>query len=206
MPNRGRYTFEVTDRPLAGIEVEDLPQSYVQRTNAAAHGSGQRAFDGNAKITNGFHRIVREPFLECIESLFTGENFVPCDLALAAISMLDGRVENAPRSFPDVAAGAIAFDERDDRVVRNLQLAPAVFDRRSVCRNGMPVVTALHVAYLQDRYGPRKDPSGYAASGAYGRIWKDITSCGGAETWCSSKDSALGEFDEPKSSLKSTGL
>src|SRR5262245_60158889 len=114
MANRGGNSLEIAHRALAGIEVKDLPQRDVQRTNAAAHRSGQRALDGNAEIANGFDRVVRQPFLKSIECLFAGKNFIPCDLALPAIGMLHGRVEYAPRSFPNVPASAVAFNERDD--------------------------------------------------------------------------------------------
>ena len=43
--------------------------------------------------------------------------------ALAVVCDLDRGIEHAHRRFPDVAPGAVAFDERDDGVVGNDELA-----------------------------------------------------------------------------------
>jgi len=43
--------------------------------------------------------------------LFTGEDFEPGDRTLAAVRLFNSSINNAPRCFPNVSAGAIAFDE-----------------------------------------------------------------------------------------------
>jgi hypothetical protein len=60
-----------------------------------------------------------------LERLLAGVDLPPVDLALAAVGLLDGGVEHAHGGLPDVAAGAVALDEGDDRVVRDLELAVA---------------------------------------------------------------------------------
>jgi hypothetical protein len=52
-----------------------------------------------------------------LEGLLAGEDFVPGDLALARVRLGDGGVEDADGGAPDVAAGAVAFDVRDDGAV-----------------------------------------------------------------------------------------
>ena len=49
-------------------------------------------------------------------------------LALAAIGLGHRGVEDAHRGAPDVGAGAVAFDERDDRLVGDLQLPVLVLN------------------------------------------------------------------------------
>jgi len=46
--------------------------------------------------------------LEVCHRLFAGEDFKPFDLALSAVGLFDGSVEDTDRSLPDVAAGAVA--------------------------------------------------------------------------------------------------
>src|SRR5438874_311661 len=45
--------------------------------------------------------------------------------ALSAARLVDGRVEHGRRGAPDVGAGAVAFDERDDGTVGDVELAGA---------------------------------------------------------------------------------
>src|SRR4029453_17211358 len=49
----------------------------------------------------------------------------PRDLALAAIRLLDGRVEHAHGGGPDAGARAVALDEGDDGMIGHLELAVA---------------------------------------------------------------------------------
>jgi hypothetical protein len=44
------------------------------------------------------------------------------------VRLFDSGVEDADRRFPNIAAGAVSFDERDDGVIGNAVLAVAVFD------------------------------------------------------------------------------
>src|SRR5262249_38009112 len=69
--------------------------------------------------------------------LFARVHLRPRDLLLAAVRLLHRRVEHAHRRFPDVGAGAIAFDEGDDRMVRHAELA--VFDGDLVTLGNLPL-------------------------------------------------------------------
>src|SRR5260370_28810730 len=151
MLDRGGNSFEIAHRAFAGVKIKNLTQRDIKRTNSAADRSSKRALDGHAKIADGFDGIVGQPFPKGVKGFFASENFVPGNFALAAIGLVDGCVENATRSFPDVAAGAIALDERNDRIVRHLQLAAAVVDRRPFLWNRLPVVSALHLAFSPPR-------------------------------------------------------
>src|SRR5713226_2848411 len=148
MPHRGGNSLVVAHRPLAGIQIEKLPQCHVQGTKAAAYWGGQWALDRYAEVANSLHSVVRQPLLKHIESLFAGKDFKPGNAPLPAVGVLYCGVEHAPRSFPDVAPGAVAFDKGNDRHVRNLQFAAGITDRFAAGRNGMPVVGTLHRAYL----------------------------------------------------------
>ena len=76
--------------------------------------------------------------------LLSGEHFVPGDAPLALVSLFDGGVEDAQRGLPDVAAGSIPFDERNDRIVRNVVLAVGIADLLSVRGNRHAVISARH--------------------------------------------------------------
>ena len=52
------HAVEIAHRADAGVEIEHLAQRDVERTNAAAHGRGERAFDSDAKIAEGVDGIL----------------------------------------------------------------------------------------------------------------------------------------------------
>ena len=124
-----RHAVEIAHRADAGVEVEHLAQSDVERTNAAAHGRGERAFDSDAEIAEGVDGILGEPLFELFEGFFARENFHPRDFALAAKGFFDGCVEHAARRDPNVASRTVAFDKGDDGVVGNLKFAALVGNR-----------------------------------------------------------------------------
>jgi len=71
---------------------------------------GQRAFDGNAKFADGADGVVREPVLEFAFA------FSPAKTSYQATERLplyafSTAASTRGRSFPDIAAGAVAFNE-----------------------------------------------------------------------------------------------
>ena len=96
LAHRRRHARKITDRPLAGIQIQDLPQRHVQRANTSAHGSRQRPLDGHAEIPDGVDGIARQPLLEGVEGLLPGEDFEPRHPPLPAVSVLHRRVEHSP--------------------------------------------------------------------------------------------------------------
>src|SRR5208337_1609861 len=118
--------------PHAAVEIENLAQGDVKGANAASDGRGQRPFDGNAKFADGADGVVGEPGLKTSLGFLAGKNFVPGYGALTLVRLFDSGVEDADGRFPDIAAGAVAFNERDDRVIGNAVLAVAVFDFSTV--------------------------------------------------------------------------
>ena len=145
MLHRRRHALVVLHRAHAGVEIENLAQGDVERANAAADGRGQRAFDGDAEFADGVDGVVGQPGIELGLGFFSGEDFVPGDAALALVGLLHGRIEHAQRGLPDVAAGAVAFDERNDGVVRDLILAAGVADLLSVRRYRYAVIRTCHL-------------------------------------------------------------
>ena len=71
-------------------------------------------------LLEGLDGLVGQPVVGLLERLLAGEHFLPLDLALALVGLLDGGVEDAHAGAPDVAAGAVTFDEGDDGAVRGL--------------------------------------------------------------------------------------
>src|SRR5690606_11396455 len=80
--------------------------------------------DGDPVLPDGLDRVVDQPLAELVEALLAGVDLEPDDLPLAAVRLLHGGVDDRPCGRPDVRAGAVALDDRDDGVVRDH--APAV--------------------------------------------------------------------------------
>ncbi len=55
MLHRAGHALVVLHRANAGVEIEELPQRDIKRTNSAAHRRGQRPLDGNAQVARGAH-------------------------------------------------------------------------------------------------------------------------------------------------------
>ena len=72
---------------------------------------------------NASTRVVGQPVVELLEALLAGVDLDPGDLALAAVGLRHRGVEHAHAGAPDVGPGAVAFDERDDRIVGNDETA-----------------------------------------------------------------------------------
>jgi hypothetical protein len=51
---------------------------------------------------NAVDRLVGQPVVELVERLLAGVDLHPGDLLLAAVRLLDGRIEDAHRGAPDV--------------------------------------------------------------------------------------------------------
>ena len=128
----GGNTWEVAHRALAGVKIQKLPQRHVQRADAAANRRGKRPFNGHTKITNGVHGIVRQPFAEGLERLFTGKHLEPRHSPLPAVGLLHGRVKHPSGRFPDVTPRSISLDKRNNRRIRHLQFAAAVTNRLAI--------------------------------------------------------------------------
>src|SRR5690606_17676204 len=73
--------------------------------------------------------LVGQPVACLLETLLTSEHFEPRDAALAAVRLLDGRVEDAHARPPDVRPGAITFDERNDGLIGHHESAVLPLNR-----------------------------------------------------------------------------
>src|SRR6185369_7704153 len=127
--DRRGNALEVTNRAQTGVQIKQLAKSYVKGADSTADRCGQGSFDANQKLPEGLDSLVRQPGLvahflaEQVEWLFTGIDFHPADFSPAAVDLFDCSIENAYRGLPDIDPGTVAFDERNDRVVRHNQLS-----------------------------------------------------------------------------------
>src|ERR1017187_1684074 len=142
--HRRRHALVILHGANAAVKVENLPQGDVERADAAAHGSGQRAFDGDAKLANGVDGVIGEPGVEFGFGFLSGEDLIPGDSALAFVGFLDRGIEDAQGGLPNVAAGAIAFNERNDRIVGNVILSVGITDFLSIRWYRYTVIRASH--------------------------------------------------------------
>ncbi len=139
--HRGRHALIPTHRTLANVQVQQLAERNIQRTDTAANGSCERAFDAHQKLAERFSCFIGQPALEHLKRLLARVHFHPMDLAFPAIRLLHRRIEHTHRSAPNVASRAIALNKRNDRIIGNIQLPifngnlrPACGDRNvSVC-------------------------------------------------------------------------
>ena len=124
--------FEVLHRSQANEKIEKLPERDVERANPAAHRCRQWAFNADEKFAERFNRIVRQPFIEFVLGHLPGENFEPRNFLFTAESFLDRGIEHAHAGRPDIRSGAISANERNNWLIRNLQLS--VIDGNSFAR------------------------------------------------------------------------
>ena len=144
MFHRAWHALVVLHWAHASVKIENLAEGDVKRADAAANRRSQRTFDRDAQVARGRDGVVGQPVAELAEGFFAGKDLEPTNGALAAVGFFNRGVKDALRGFPDVAAGAVAFNERNDGVVRNLELPVQVLDRLAVFRQFQPVIRALH--------------------------------------------------------------
>ena len=85
-------------------------------------GRGERALDADEVFAEAVDGLVGQPVVELLEGLLAGEDLHPGDLLLAAVGLLDRGVEHRRDARQMSRPGAVAFDERNDRVVRHRSL------------------------------------------------------------------------------------
>ena len=123
------HAGEPPDRAQAHVEVEDLAQGHVQAADAAADGRGQGALDPDEVVTERLDRLVGQPAARLVERLLPRQDLLPGDGA----AVLGGRrIEDQLGGGPDVDAGAVALDERDDGLVGDDQ-DPVVAHADEIC-------------------------------------------------------------------------
>ena len=115
--------MKILHRTQADVEIKHLAQGDVERTNATADGRGQRTFDADQIFLECLDGVVRQPVVEFVLGSFAGEHFKPGNLAFAAISLLHRGIKHALAGGPDVRPGAVTANERENGVVRHIQLA-----------------------------------------------------------------------------------
>src|SRR6185312_6232159 len=119
----------VAHRAHAGVQVHFLADADVEAADPAADRRGQWPLDRDSEVARGLHRILGQPLAEALEGLLAGEDLIPGDAAFAAVAELDGGVPHRAARLPDVTAGAVALDERDNGVIGDDEFAVPRLDR-----------------------------------------------------------------------------
>jgi hypothetical protein len=122
MFDRRGNALEILHRPQADVKIELLAQFDVEGADAPADGRGQRPFDADQKFLEGLDGFLRQPGVEFFEGLLAREDLEPGNLAFAAVSLVDGRVEHPLAGGPNIRPGAVAADERDDGMIGHTSL------------------------------------------------------------------------------------
>ena len=119
-----RRALEVAHRPHAGVQIEHLAQRHVQAADAAAHRRRQRPLDGDLVLLDRFERVVRAATRRSAPCAFSpASTSNQTRRRLPPYAFGDRGIEHAHAGAPDVGAGAVAFDEGNDRIVGNDELA-----------------------------------------------------------------------------------
>mmetsp|Transcript_2626 Transcript_2626/g.5103 ORF Transcript_2626/g.5103 Transcript_2626/m.5103 type:complete len:225 (-) Transcript_2626:127-801(-) len=115
--------MEPAHRAKAYVEVELLAKSYVKRPKATTDRGGEWALDSHKVFAVSFKGLLRKPASSLAESLFSGQDLKPLHLALAAICLFHCSVKNLDTRSPNIRANTIAFNKRDNGLIRYVQLA-----------------------------------------------------------------------------------
>ena len=118
-----RHTGEILHRPQANVEIQHLAQRDVERANAPADRRRQWSFDADQKFLERFDGVIRQPVIEFVFGCLAREHFEPGDFLFPAVSFLDGRIKHSFACAPDVRSCAVAANERQNRMVRHIELA-----------------------------------------------------------------------------------
>src|SRR3989454_705949 len=157
-----RHAFEVAHGPDAGVEVEQLAQRDVERADPTADGRGERPLDRDPVCADRRQRGLGQPATRRVEGLLPRQHLQPLHPTAALRDLLDDRVEHAARGAPDVGAGAVALDGRDDRPVGHdptfLLELDAVTHLSTLLRGPALVVGAVYTLRLRSRHRPCDSP------------------------------------------------
>jgi hypothetical protein len=82
--------------------------------------------------------------VELRKCLLAGEDLKPLHRPLAAIGLLHRGIENPLGCTPDIPPRAIAFNERNDGMVRNRVLAIGILNHLAPVGQGKTVIAFLH--------------------------------------------------------------
>src|SRR6185369_12550138 len=91
----------------------------------------EQTLDAYVVLAERLDRVVGQPAAKLLEAFLARKHFHPRDPPFSAIRLLDGRVENAHAGSPDIASGAVAFNKRDNRIVRHDELSVSSCDGRT---------------------------------------------------------------------------
>src|SRR2546429_607206 len=102
------------------------------------------------------------PAARRLEAFLPAEHLEPLHPTAALRDLLDDRVEHAARGAPDVGAGAVALDERNDRPIGHdpmfLLELDAVAHLSTLLRGPALVVGAVYTLRLRSRHRPCDSP------------------------------------------------
>ena len=102
----------VAHRPHARIQIQDLAQRHVERSNPAAHRRRQRALDADQIRAKRVDRFVGQPVVEPLEALFARVDFLPRDRALATVGEVQILAHRAKRAVSSIeAAGRFCLSQ-----------------------------------------------------------------------------------------------
>ena len=121
--NRARHAGKILHRTQTHIQVEHLAQRHIQRADASTHRGRQRTLNAHQELTESLDGVVRQPVVEALEALLSGEDFHPGNLALATIGLGHGRIHHPHRGGPDIRAGTVTPDKGNNGLVGNVELA-----------------------------------------------------------------------------------
>src|SRR5512136_2180795 len=97
-----RCPREILHWPDASVEVELLPEQYVDAPNPSAHGCRERTFDADLVFSNRLDRLLRSPFLFQLKCLLPRIDLQPVHFSICTVTFLYCSIENSYGCLPDV--------------------------------------------------------------------------------------------------------
>jgi len=139
-----RDAVDVVGRADVRVQVERLAERDVQRSEAGADGRRQRPLDRDAVVADGRDGVLGEVLVVHLPGAAAGVDAHPRD---GAARRLRGRVQYLLGGRSDVGADPVTVNDRDDRVLGNVQLAGFLVGER----DGLAVVGDVDLIVAHER-------------------------------------------------------
>ena len=135
---RAGRAFVVAAGPDTAVEVENLSQGDIQRADPTTHWGGEGPLDRHTEAANRFQGVFRKVLIGAVEvaGFITGIDLEPLDRLFAVVRLSHSRIEHLLGGRPDVYSGAVAANERNDRIVPHHGVAVFEADWGAVQRGG----------------------------------------------------------------------
>ena len=121
LQHRRLHAREIPDRTNAGVQVHGLSNRDIQGAHAATRRGRKWALDRHNVFLQRMQCLVRQVLLAVVKvgSGLPGQDLHPPNLAIFAVGFGNSGIDNIEHHRRYIDANAIAFNERDDWLIRD---------------------------------------------------------------------------------------